>query len=304
MKYWKLCCLGLPLLATLSGCVMQLRPDNFLDPGHVAMATTLLPQLDANGYTATSLFFPATDGTMLHGLLLTNPQARATVMYYSGNGFRLGEAGLTVAREFEHAGVNAFLFEYRGSGESEGKPTLANLVPDALNAFDYMRGLPQLQHQPIVVFGVSLGSFVAPKVALRRKVAGLVMASTATGVVAWAHSDTPWYYKPFIRYDISPDLLKFDNSENLEKYDGPLLLLAGAKDTLTHPKFAYQLFRTSATPAGEKMLYESPNEGHAEILEDPNGVQALIRFIQTIVLPHTHEQLSVRAHAGARVRSA
>lgn len=295
MKSWKLGCLGLPLLAILSGCAMQLRPSSFLHPGYVAMPSKLLPQIETNGYTATSMFFPATDGTRLHGLLLTNPHANVTVMVYSGNGFRLGRAGLERARVFEHAGVNAFLFEYRGYGESEGKTTLATLVPDALNAFDYVRGLPQLRHQPIVVFGVSLGSFVAPKVALQRKVAGLVLASTATDVVAWSHSIVPWYEKPFVRIDISPSLLVFNNSRNLQGYDGPLLLLAGAKDTLTHPKFAHQLFRTSATPADEKMLYESPDEGHAEILEDPNGVKALARFIHAVVLPHAQTQVSLGA---------
>lgn len=278
-------CLILLSAMLLSGCTtFKVTPAYWLHPGYAAMADKVLPQIETNGYTATSLSFAAKDGTRLHGLLLTRPDARVTVVFYPESNFQLGTFGVETALEFEPTGVNVFLFEYRGYGQSEGKPSLDTMQGDALAAWDYVRALPQTNGQPMLAYGASLGSFIAPKVALQRPIDGLVLESTATTVEDWGHHAVPWWAKPFVSLDIQKDLLTFNNEKALARYHGPLLLLGGSKDEVTPPRFARELMQVSATPADQKMLYISPTRGHANVLLDPDGRKALARFLDQVVM--------------------
>jgi fermentation-respiration switch protein FrsA (DUF1100 family) len=129
-----------------------------------------------------------------------------------------------------------------------------------------------------------LGSFIAPYVADHRPVSGLVLQSTATNVSDWAHTQVPWYAVPFVRISIGPSLQNVSNVEALEHYQGPLLLLAGGKDTITPPRFAQELYAKSATPSPLKVLYIAKNERHGTVLDDADARQQYAKFVQGIVL--------------------
>lgn len=74
----------------LSACAIHVAKDSFFHPAHVAVPQTVYQRLDRSGYVAKSIFFAAADGTRLHGMLLTRPGNHVTILFFTGNNFKLG----------------------------------------------------------------------------------------------------------------------------------------------------------------------------------------------------------------------
>ncbi|HEV2212491.1 MAG TPA: alpha/beta hydrolase [Gammaproteobacteria bacterium] len=274
-----------PLLL-LAGCAhFNVTEKVWMYPGYAAMAPKAQKELaEGTGYTAQSVFFPAADGTKLHGILLTRPGNRVTVLFFGGDNFQTGTDGLEAGQLFEKLGVDGLMVDYRGYGESEGTPSLDSLRADALTAYDWLHTQPAVASTSLVVHGFSLGSMLAPYVANERPVDGLVLESTATDVPDWANSIVPWYAWPFVSIHIDPPLLKVNNVTALREYHGPLFLVVGDRDDTTPPKFSQELYADSATPAAEKRLYLVKGKDHGNALEDAGAQQQYRQFLDELVL--------------------
>lgn len=74
----------------------------------------------------------ATDGAILTGWKKTMPDANKTVMSFGGN----AEDVRNTAIDWTVSRTNLITFEYRGYGESEGKPSEKNILSDALEIYD------------------------------------------------------------------------------------------------------------------------------------------------------------------------
>lgn len=279
--------LAAPLLV-LAGCAhFDVNEKIWMHPGYAAMAPKAQKQLtDGTGYSLQAVYFPAPDGTLLHGLLLTRPGNRVTVLFLGGDDFQTGTDGLEAGQLMEKLGVDTLMLDYPGYGESEGRPTLVSMRADALAAYDWLHAQPAVAGTSLVVHGFSLGSMLAPYVADNRPVSGLVLESTATDVPDWANNFVPWYAWPFVSIRIDPPLLQVSNVVALKAYRGPLFLVVGDEDEITPPKFSETLYADSATPAAEKRLYRVKGEGHGSALHDPEAQEQYRQFLDGLVLHH------------------
>ncbi len=131
--------------------------------------------------------FVAADGTALHGWWIPAPRAAGTVVYCRGNAGNIGTSAF-LAPEFVNRGFNLFLWDYRGYGNSEGRPTEAGLYLDARAAFDAAERLSG--DLPVLVYGVSIGGAVAIRLAADRPVAGLVVEASFASAADLARR---WY---------------------------------------------------------------------------------------------------------------
>lgn len=278
---------ALPLLClALVGCAhFDVTENIWMHPGYAAMAPKAQKELtDGTGYSLHSVSFPAADGTSLHGLMLTRSGAKITVLFFGGDSFQTGTDGLEAGQLMETLGVDSLMVDYRGYGESEGKPSLDHLKSDALTAYDWLRAQPEVSGTAIVAHGFSLGSMIAPYVADNRPVAGLVLESTATDVQNWADSIVPWYAWPFVSIRIAPPLQQVSNLDALQKYHGPLFLVVGDDDDITPPKFSQKLYAVSATPESEKRLCLVKGKDHGTALEDVGAQRQYREFLGGVVL--------------------
>lgn len=116
---------GLMSLLVLGCTHVNVSPSIWIHPGYAVMASKATDKLDQDGYTAQSVYFNASDGARLYGLLITKPGLKATVLYFTGSGSQTGIDGLEVGKLFETLGVNSLFVDYRGEGGSEGTATLA-----------------------------------------------------------------------------------------------------------------------------------------------------------------------------------
>ncbi len=275
--------------AVLAGCSsLNVSENYFFYPGYSALSSRALadPGLPP-GYSLEPVDFRAQDGTHLHALFSKNPNA-PVVLYFGGDDFRIGAYGIDVARDFAWAGLSVFMVDYRGYGESQGRPSLAALKSDALTAYDYLSTRPDMRGRSIIVHGHSMGSFVAPYVATHRPVAALVLESTATNAMDYVHAQIPWYARLFVSVHIAPSIAQQDNVARVREYSGPLLLMTGADDHTTPAWMARELYQDARTPADKKVFYLVPDSNHDNVMYSPDAEREYHWFVYCRLLDNAN----------------
>lgn len=268
--------LALSLLA-LSGCVVHVAENNIVipRPGEALQAGTVA----GGAWTIEPLSVATADGATLRGGWFRKPGARATVLYFGGNGFVLGRHHHHVLRIYRDLPVDVVAFDHRGYGASEGTASLAALMADAGVLHRFAAALPERAPGPLLVHGHSLGSFVAGDLAAHATLDGLVLESSATTAEDWVQGfvdHSVWVRKG----TVAPALQGKGNLSAMAGLDEPLLLVVGARDTTTRPEMSRVLFERAGLPAGRKELLVVDGAGHMDATFDPAYADAFSRLME------------------------
>lgn len=150
---------------------------------------TLAADPSSVGLAFRDVTFTAEDGVRLHGWLI--PGHTPTILLYShGNGGNMADR-LAIARLLvDELGVGLFMYDYRGYGRSEGAPSEAGLVRDALGARAALL-LEGVAAEDVVYFGRSLGAAVTLDLALAHPPRGVVLEAPFTSLRAMANTVLP-----------------------------------------------------------------------------------------------------------------
>lgn len=146
-------------------------------PGRELEAT---PQ-DA-GFQYDDVRFETTDGLLLHGWYVYAPNPRGTVLFLHGNAGNISHRLDSIAI-FHGLGLDTFIIDYRGYGQSEGKPGEQGTYRDAEAAWEYLVTERGKDPAEIIVFGRSLGGAVAAWLGTKRAPAALIVESSFTSAV-------------------------------------------------------------------------------------------------------------------------
>lgn len=223
---------------------------------------------------------PVADSVTLNAWHLTQPSAEATVLFFGGNGFYLVQSR-GYLRALTRPSVNAFLWDYRGYGRSDGSPSAETLRKDALTVYDSLVAEPSVSPERLLVWGHSLGSFMATHVATQREVAGVVLENPATNVDDWTSNLIPWYVRLFLGVDIDPALADDDNLERVRTLEAPLLVVGGTDDPITDPAMARRLHEESASDERQLVLVEGG--AHNGLYEEPEVQQAYRALVERVI---------------------
>jgi fermentation-respiration switch protein FrsA (DUF1100 family) len=182
------------------------------------------------------------DGTDIVSWLLIHEDAetRPYVMYFHGNGSNL-EGYLALCAELYALGANVLMLEYRGYGETSGRPSESGLYQDAKTAYDALlaRGVSPEQ---IVLYGFSLGTGVATYLASQVDVAGVMLEAPFTSLPAAARAA----YGP-----LTPTFLMRNRFESLERIDdinAPLMVMHAPGDRVIPFAQGKQLYDAANEP--------------------------------------------------------
>ncbi len=179
---------------------------------------------------------------------------KPTILYFHGNaGWMNGQA--FHFRHFLDEGWGLSATAYRGFAGSTGSPTEKHLVDDGLLAYEALLNMG-VASRDIVIYGESLGSGVAVQVAAARPTAAVVLESPFSSARDVA-SDHYWYL-PVSRVMLDP----FLSVDVIGKIGAPMLILAGATDTVIPIKYSRKL--AAVAPAGSKYV-EYPGGGHVDL---------------------------------------
>ena len=158
-------------------------------PGRALIATP-----EDIGLTYESMLIPTEDGERIHGWYVPGPpavQTRGVLLFFHGNAGNISHR-LDSIRIFNQLGMDVLIVDYRGYGESTGKPGEPGLYLDAEAAWDYLVDTRGVAPDRIVIFGRSLGAAVGAQLASRRSPGGLIIESGFTSGVEMARRLYPF----------------------------------------------------------------------------------------------------------------
>ncbi len=148
------------------------------------------------------VYLETEDGLKLHSWFVPAKDARATVLISHGNAGNVSHRLFTL-HMFNRMGLNSLIFDYRGYGQSEGKPSEEGTYLDAKAAWEYLTEQRLIPSEQIVLFGRSLGSAVAAHQATEDKPAALIVDSAFSSLPDMA-ADIYWFLpgaRFFCRFD-------------------------------------------------------------------------------------------------------
>ena len=211
--------------------------------------------------------------------MLRQPGAKATILYFGGNGYAIGHHGPWTANTFMPLGADLLIVDHRGYGLSTGLASIATAEEDALAAFDHLR---RLTSQPILVHGHSMGSFMAGNVAANRDTAGAILESSVTTSEEWVAARSGGIVGKLVRVEIDPKLKGRGNAANVAGIGEPLLIIVGGKDKVTPPVLSQRLYDASPLPAGRKQLVLVPQANHQNVMIAKTVHAAYARLIAEV----------------------
>jgi len=270
--------LTIMLAAPLSGCTkLFFYPHDFL-----------IDTPERHGIEHRTESFQAADGTPLYGWFFPakskeGGKAKATVLFLHGNAENISTHFRNVMW-MPAEGFNVLVFDYRGYGASEGKPSLSGMQLDIDAA---MRSL--LKHEDvdpvrIVVFGQSLGGALAihyvAHSAYRANIRAVVIDSAfsdyrqitrekmAGSWLTWLFQWLPWIT---VDNDYSPAASVAALSPL------PLLLMHGDRDEVIPHHHSRRLYELAKEP---KELWITPDAGHTQSLLSKAVRDRLVDYLQ------------------------
>lgn len=228
------------------------------------------------------VWLTASDGVKLHGWFLPAPvggESGFTLLAFHGNAGNVGTA-LERLRMYHRLGVDVFMVDYHGFGQSDGTPSEENLYRDADAAWLYLTRERAVEPGKIVVLGYSLGGAVASWLAERNPaVAGLVLESTFTRLNDVAAGLFPWLPTGLILGDA------YNTEGRLGKMTMPILVLHGRGDQLVPYACGEKLYAEYKGPKTFVRIGDDHNLGFVTAAATYTG--ALRDFLATLgsVLP-------------------
>lgn len=216
------------------------------------------------------VYFKTNDGVMLNGWFFKNPQARSTVLFAHGNAGNIGDR-LVKIKFFYDLGLNVFIFDYRGYGKSEGKPSEAGVYSDAQSSYDCLRSRGDVDMKRVIFYGASLGGAVVIDLAMRQSPAVLVVESSITSARDMVHIFYPFLPSFFLS-------LKLDSESKVRQLSIPKLFIHSLDDEVVPFGMGRKLFQAAGEP--KEFLRVRGGHNDASIAADPQAAGALIRFLK------------------------
>ncbi len=145
----------------------------------------------AIGLAYETVWLTTADGVRLHGWYVPAERPRGTLLFFHGNAGNISHR-LDSLRIFHELGLAVLIIDYRGYGQSEGRPSEAGTHEDALAAWRHLVEVRRADPARIVVFGRSLGAALGAWLAAREQAGALILESAFTSVPELA-GDLYWW---------------------------------------------------------------------------------------------------------------
>jgi fermentation-respiration switch protein FrsA (DUF1100 family) len=197
--------------------------------------------------------FEMEDGGEVNALHFQVPNAKGVVYYLKGNSRSLKGWG-KFARDFVSKGYDFFMIDYRGFGKSSGRRTEAALYDDAQMVYNYLCG--QYSEEKIVVYGRSLGSGIAARIASWNSPRMLILDSPYYSF--YYHIRLYGFWMPLkwlLRYKLRTD-------QFIQQMNCPVFILHGNRDRLIPHWQSERLRRLAPRHA---TLITIPGGGHNDL---------------------------------------
>lgn len=200
-------------------------------------ATGDITPLEATALAGAEAVAIPTADTVVNGWYQPPAAGMPTIVYYKGN-----SGSYTYEHEryaqFVADGYGFLAFDYRGFPTSPGEITEANVLEDALAAFDWVAA----KGGPLVIWGRSLGSGPATYVASQRDAEALLLETPFLSAVTVAGERYPFLPVALVMQD------QFHNDEWIADVAEPVLVAHGTADSVIGVSNGERLYALAPNP--------------------------------------------------------
>lgn len=196
-------------------------------------------------------FKPAPDVQLNALWFRTASQPReGVVLFFHGNRDNLTRWGREYASRFTQRGYDVLMYDYRTYGKSTGSRSEAALHHDAGYVYNAVR--KQCVEDSIVVYGYSLGTGMASRVAANHRPRLLILEAPYANIPTLFHTQLPIYpYEWLSRY-------KFRTDSCFQHIHCPIQLFHGTRDGVV-------------PYANSQLLLQEPTSAKVTLTTIPNG---------------------------------
>lgn len=205
------------------------------------------------------------DGAEINALHFRQPNPRGLIFFLHGNGGNL-ESWASDIDYYRRVNYDLFIFDYRGYGKSTGSiQSEAQLHGDVRAAWNTVA--PHYREKPIVIYGRSLGTALAAKLAVDVKPALLILVSPFSSMLAMGRQEYPFLPEWLLRYPLRTDRL-------IEDIRAPTVFVHGDEDRLISIAHTYDLMDRASNQA---KLLVIEGAGHSDLHEFTSYLDGLAK---------------------------
>jgi fermentation-respiration switch protein FrsA (DUF1100 family) len=201
-----------------------------------------------------SVSLQTSDGVNLSGWFVPVEDARATVLFFHGNAGNISHR-LDSIELFHGLRLNVLIIDYRGYGQSEGRPSEQGTYLDAEAAWRYLVDERHIPPEEIILFGRSLGGAVAAWLAQEKSPGMLILESTFTSVPDVAAKHYPFLPVRWLTR------VKYNTLARLPEIESPVLVIHSPDDEIIPYSHGQALFAAAQAPKEFLELRGGHNEG-------------------------------------------
>ena len=174
-----------------------------------------------------------------------------TLLYFHGNGGNLDVRSERIRRYLER-GRGMFMMSYRGYSGSTGLPSEVANVADARLAYNALLA-EGVKPQDIILYGESLGTGIATRLAAEVPVGGIILESPYTAIVDIGATRYPFLPVRLLMRD------RYEQLSRIGQIRAPLLIVHGRRDRVVPFEMGEQVFAAAPEP---KEMIALPRAGH------------------------------------------
>ena len=255
MRRIRLAGLGV-VVAVLAAAYLAICGYLYAEQRHLVFLPSGIPLADppaGSGYLTLDVVVPKV-GTLTDWWLPPTSPALPTIVFFHGNGSDRSDF-LALGESFHRSGWGVVLASYRGYSGNPGSPTEAGLMDDARATLATVA--PRVG--PIIVWGHSLGSGIAVRMASEARAAGVVLEAPYTSLVEVAAAQYPYVPVRWLLLD------RFDSQSLTAKIRVPVLIFHSTDD----PVIPFRMGRALADQLGARATFVQMNGlGHVPHTQD------------------------------------
>lgn len=212
------------------------------------------------------------DGLRLSAWLVEAPAGRGTVLFCHGNYGNISHL-LDPIRVFHSLGFAILVFDYRGYGQSEGRPSEEGTYLDAEAAWDFLVREEGVDPARLVICGRSLGGPIAARLARQHPPGALLLESTFTSLPELGNRRYPFFpVRRLARYT-------YETLGQLSGINCPVLVVHSREDGLIPFAQGRELYAAANPP--KEFLEISGGHGNGFTLSETQYRAGLERFFAT-----------------------
>jgi hypothetical protein len=194
------------------------------------------------------------DNVTISGWYIPAKHEKGVLLFCHGNAGNISHR-LESINIFHNVGLSVLIFDYRGYGKSEGKPSEKGTYRDAEAAWNYLVEEKGKTPDRIILFGRSLGAAIAADIALKKIPAGLILESCFLSVPEMGKKHYPWIpVRLLSKYD-------YATIDKIRSITCPKLIIHSPDDEIVPFEHGKSLFEEAVQPKDFLRIKGGHNEG-------------------------------------------